>query len=87
MDEMSSGDESDAGTMSKYMLENICDGSKSCMSINSKEAHYKIHNCIKQRLAECKGALLSTQNMDKGSHKSFKAVVNELLESLPIIGK
>ena len=31
--------------------------------------------------------LLATQNMSKGLYKVFKAVVNELSESLPISGE
>ena len=49
MDEISSGDESDAETMSTDMLEDICDGSQYHPSINRREARYKIHDCIKQR--------------------------------------
>ena len=36
---------------------------------------------------ECKGALLYTQIMGKGSYKVFKAVVNEILLVLPIFGE
>ena len=84
---MSSGDESDAEPMSTYMLEDICDVSQYHPSINRTGAHYKIHDRFKQMRAGCKGALLSTQNMGKGLHKIFKAVVNELSESLPILGE
>ena len=31
--------------------------------------------------------LLSTQNMGKSLHKVFKAVVNEILQVLPILGE
>ena len=76
MDEMSSGDESDAEPMSMDMLEDICDISQSHRSINRIEARYKICYHIKQRQEDCKGALSSTQKMCKGSYKLFKAVVN-----------
>ena len=46
---------------------------------------YKIRGHFKQRIAECKGSLLSTQNMGKGLHRLFKAVVDELSEALPIL--
>ena len=42
-----------------------------------------MHGCIKRGQAE----LLSTQNMGKGLHKVFKAVVNNILLTLPILGK
>ena len=64
--------------MSTDMLEDIRDGSQSHPSINRIEARYKIRDCIKQRQLEWKGALLSTQNMGKGSNKLFKAVVNKI---------
>ena len=73
MDEMSSGDESYAEPMSTDMLEGINDISQSHPSINTREAHYKIRDRFKKRQAEWKGFLLSTQNMGKGLHKSYKA--------------
>ena len=39
---------------------------------------------FKKRQAEWKGVVLSTQNMVKGLHKAFKAVVNETSQELPI---
>ena len=60
MDVMDSCDEYDDEPMSTGMLEDICDGSKSHLSINRREACYKICARIKQRQAEWKGALLST---------------------------
>ena len=81
---MSSGDESDVEPMSTYMLEDIRDGGQSCLIINNRQAHYNIHDCLKKRQAEWKGALLSTQNMGKGLHKVFNAVINEISKTLPI---
>ena len=78
MDEMSSGDESDSQPMSTDILEDLGDVSQYNPSINKREARYKIRDRIKQRRSERKGALLSTQNMEKVSHNVFKAVVNEL---------
>ena len=59
MDEMSSGDESDAEPMPMDMLEGIFDRSQSHPIINRREACYKMHYCIKQRRAERTGVLLS----------------------------
>ena len=42
------GNESDVESMSTDMLEDIRDGSQSHPIINRREAHYKIHNCIKK---------------------------------------
>ena len=52
MDAISSSDESGAEPMSKYILEDIHDGSKSNPSINRREERYKIRDCFKQRKAE-----------------------------------
>ena len=42
---------------------------------------------IKQSQAGWKGAFLSMGNMSKGLHKVFKAVVNDILQDLPIFGE
>ena len=83
---VSSYGESDAEPMSMNMLKYICDQSQYHLSINRIEARYTVHYCFKQRKAEWKGALSSTQNMGKFLHKVFKAVVNEISSSLPILG-
>ena len=57
------------------MLEDICDGSQTHLNVNRRKARYKIHDCIKQRQSEWKGALKATLNMGKGLHKKFKTVV------------
>ena len=41
---MSSGDEYDTEPMSADLLEDICDRSQYHLSINSREARYKIHD-------------------------------------------
>ena len=64
--------------MSTDMLEDICDVSQYHLSINRRDVHYKIHNCIKRGQAEYKGALLSTRNMGKGLHTVFKTIVNDI---------
>ena len=58
MYEMSLGNESDADTISMYMLEDIRDVSQFNMSINRIYVRYKIRNHMKQRQVEWKGALL-----------------------------
>ena len=87
MDKMSQGNEYDAEPMYTDMLEYIRNGSQSRPCINRREACYKIRDCIKKRRAEWKGSLLSMQKMGKVSHKVFKADVNELSESLPVMGE
>ena len=84
MDDMSSGDEYDAEPMYTEMLKYIRDGSQFHLSVNMSKSHYKIHDHIKRSQVEYEGALLSTQNMDKGLNKVFKALVNEILRVLPI---
>ena len=67
--------------MSTEMFEDICD-SKSHPSVNRIYARYKIRDTIKQIKMERKGELLSTQNMGKGLHKLFKALINEISQVL-----
>ena len=55
MDAMDSGNESDDEPMYTEMLEDICDGSQYHMSVNSREAHYKIRDHIKKTKSEWKG--------------------------------
>ena len=54
MDVMSSVEESDDETMSTDMLENIRDGGQPHLSINRREARYKIRDCFKQRRTQLK---------------------------------
>ena len=75
---MSSGNESDDKPMSTEMLEDIFDGSQSHPIINRIEARYKISHIFKQIHFLFKGELLSTRNVGKGSHKVFKAAINEV---------
>ena len=84
---MSSYNESDDEIMSTEILEDICDVSQSHPIVNRREARYKIRACIKQSQSECNEALLSTRDTGKGLQKVFKAVVNEILQVLPILGK
>ena len=55
MDAMDSGNECNDGPMSTEILEYICDDSKSHLSVNRRESHYKISDCIKKNQAEWKG--------------------------------
>ena len=68
---MDSGYESDDEPISTDMLEDICGGSKSHLSVNSRQARYRIRDLIKQIQMEWKGALLSMKNMGKGLQKLF----------------
>ena len=49
---MDSGNESEYEPMSREMLEDICDGSKSHPNVYMREARYKIHPFIKRGQAE-----------------------------------
>ena len=75
MDAMDSDDKSEDEAMSTEMLEEIWQGSQSHLSVNRREARYKIRDHIKQGQSEWKGALKATQNMGKGLHKVFNNIV------------
>ena len=51
---MDSGNESEYEPMSREMLEDICDGSKSHPNVYMREARYKIRDCIEQIQTEWK---------------------------------
>ena len=87
MDAMDSGDQSDDKPMSKEMLEDIHDCSKSHTRVNRRDTRYKICDCIIQRQTKRKVAPKATQNMVKGLHKVFKAAVNEISQVLTIWGE
>ena len=69
------------------MLEEIRDVSQAREIINRRESRYKIHDSIKRGQSEWKEALLSTQNMGKGLHTLFEAIVNDISQALPILGE
>ena len=69
------------------MLEDIRDGSQSHPDVNRRDTRYKIRNRIKQRQSEWKGALKSTRNMGKGSHKVLKTMVKNISQYLPPLGE
>ena len=48
MNAINYGDESDHDLISTEMLHEICDGSQTHLNVNSREAHYKIRDRIKQ---------------------------------------
>ena len=86
MDVMNSGDESDDEPMSTEMLEDIHDGSQYHPNVNRIETYYKIRDCIKKRQQEWKGVLKDMQNMGKGLHKVFKAVVKDIFAIFTTFG-
>ena len=63
------------------------DRSQSCQSVNRTEARYKIHDRIKQRQLEQKGALKAMRNMVKGWLKVFQNVVKDVYQYLPPSGE
>ena len=49
MEDINSGDESDHDILSTEMFEDIRDGSQTHQNVKRREAHYKIHDLIRQR--------------------------------------
>ena len=82
IDVMDSGDESDDDTISKEILEDMCDRIQSHPNFNQREARYKIRDRIRQRQLEWKVALKDTQYMSKDLNKLFNTVVKEILQDL-----
>ena len=84
---MDSGYESDDEPMSTDILEDIRYGIQSHPNVNSREACYKICECIMQRQPEWKGALKATRNMGNILHKVFKTAQKEISQALPPLGE
>ena len=87
IDAMDSGDESDDESVSTQMLEDIHDSGQSHPGVNSRDARYKIRDCIKQRQLEWKESIKATQNMGKGSHKVYTTAVKEISRDLSSLGE
>ena len=60
MHAMDCGDESDHDRISTEILEDSRGGIQSHPNVNLKKSHYKIHDCIRQRQSEWKGASKAT---------------------------
>ena len=86
IDEFSTDDDPDDGSISTNALEEIWDGSKINLGIKARDARLKIHNPIRQNKNEWKGAWLSVNILGKGLHKVFNSVVNELNNVFPTMG-
>ena len=68
------------------MSEDIHDGSQTHPNVNRRESRYKIHDCIRQRQSEWKGALKAMRSIGKGLHKVFSMVVKEISQELTALG-
>ena len=75
IDELSTENDSYGGSISTNALEDIWDGSKINLDINSRDARLKIRDHIRKTQNEWKAAELSAKSMGKVLHKVFKAVV------------
>ena len=69
------------------MLKDSRGGSQYHLSVNRREACYKLCDYIKKRQPEWKGASKSTRKMGKGSHKVFNTVVKDILYDLLSLGE
>ena len=83
IDESSTDNEYNGGSISTSTIEDIQNGNKIHPELNARDARLKISECIKQMQNEWKVAQLSAKSMGNFLHKVFNAVVNELNNSLP----
>ena len=77
----------DDDLISKETLQDIRDGNRTHPEINKREARMAIRDRIKQSKSEWKGALRATDNMKKGLHRVFKAIVSEISQELSNFGE
>ena len=79
MENIGSNEKSDHDLISTEMLEDIRDGSQTHPTVNKMEARYEIHDHIRRKESQRKGALKATRDMVKGLHKVFSTIVKEIL--------
>ena len=76
----------DDDLISTETLHDIHDENQTHPNIDKREAHSKIHDRIKQRQSEWKGALKATHKIGKGLHKVFSTIVKEISLELATLG-
>ena len=87
MENIDEKENSDDDRISTETLHDIHAGSQTHPNVDKREACRKIHDRIKQRKLEWKGALKDTQNMGKGLHKVFSTIVKEISQELTNLGE
>ena len=87
MENIDSNEKYDHDLISTEMLEDICDGSQTHLTVNKRESRCKIRDRINQRQLEWKVALKATRNMGKGLHKVFSTTVKEISQELTNLGE
>ena len=87
IDELSTEDEYDDGSISTNALEDIRYGSQIKSYINARDGRLKVWDHIKQMENERKGEEMSENSMGKGLHKVSKTVVNELKNAYTTSGE
>ena len=65
--------------ISTETLHDIRDGNQTHPSIDKREARFKIHDRIKQKKSQWKGALRATHKMGKVLHRVFSTIVLDIL--------
>ena len=77
----------DDDLISTETLHDIRDGNQTHPKINKREARMEIHDHIKQKKSEWKGALRATHKMGKGLHRVFSTIVSEISQELTNFGE
>ena len=85
IDDWSTENDSDDGSISTDDLEDIWGGSQIHPELNARDARLKIRDRIKQTQNEWKRAELSEEGMGKGLHKFFEFVVNGVKNKIPTL--
>ena len=87
MENLDETEKFDDDLISTETLHDIRDGNQTHPKINKKEARMAIHDRIKQKKSEWKGALRATYKMGKGLHRVFSTIVSEILQELTNFGE
>ena len=87
MENLDKTEKFDDDLISTETLHDIRDGNQTHLKINKREARMAIHDRIKQKKSEWKGALRATHKIRKGLHRVFSTIVSMILQKLTTFGE
>ena len=77
----------DDDLISTETLHDICYRSQTHPKIDKREARLQMHDHIKQKKPQWKGALRATHKMGKGLHRVFSTIVSGISQELTNFGE
>ena len=87
MENIDETEQFDDDLISTETLHDIRDGNQTHPKINKREAPMAIHDRIKKKKPEWKGALRATHKMGKGLYRVFSTIVSVILQEMTNFGE